>query len=86
MKKIIELVESKTTDNEIRQYIQSWLRQDRDGYDKTLTIILEAAMDYFKEEIDYYQDKSKVASGNQSAEYNKAVTYYKVVKDMYDNI
>lgn len=86
MKKIIDIVESKTSDSEIKHYIQSWLKQDREKYGQTLAVIIEAAMDYFKDEMDYYNDKSKIASGNQSSEFNTAAIFYKKVKDMYSNI
>ncbi len=90
MKNLIDILnESKTSDKDIRNYIKSWLRQDRQNYDSTIAVILEAMMDYFKEELDYYEDKDKVASGKQSKENNEAANLYHKVVEIYnkwDNI
>lgn len=86
MKNLTEILkESKTTEREMRDYVKSWLRQDRDNYEATLAIIFEGMMDYFKEEMDYYEDKSKVGSGKQSKEYNEAADLYVKVRDAYQS-
>lgn len=86
MKNLIDiLVESKTSTNDMRNYIKSWLRQDRGNYEATIAVILEAMMDYFQAEMDYYEDKSKVASGKQSKEFDEAADLYAKVKKAYQN-
>lgn len=86
MKNLIEILkESKTSSNEMRHYIQSWLRQDRGSYEATIANILEAMMDFFKDEMNYYEDKSKVASGKQSKEFDEAANLYVKVKKAYQN-
>lgn len=86
MKNLIDIIkESKTSTNEMRHYIASWLRQDRGNYEATLTVIFEAMMDYFKEEMNYYEDKSKVASGKQSKEFDEAADLYAKVKKVYQD-
>jgi len=86
MKKLTEILkESKTTNQQMRDYIKSWLRQDKQNYEATLDIILEAMMDYFKEEMDYFEDKSKVGSGKQSKEYNEAADLYIKIRDAYQS-
>ena len=85
MKNLIDILnESKTSSQEMRNYIKSWLRQDRSNYEVTIANILEAMMDFFKEEMDYYEDKSKVASGKQSKEFDEAAELYAKVKKAYD--
>lgn len=85
MKNLIDILnESRTSSQEMRNYIKSWLRQDRGSYEATIDIILEAMMDFFKEEMDYYEDKSKVASGKQSKEFDEAAKLYAKVKKAYD--
>lgn len=85
MKNLIDILnESKTSSQEMRNYIKSWLRQDRSNYEVTIANILEAMMDFFKEEMDYYEDKSKVASGKQSKEFDEAAELYAKVKKTYD--
>ncbi len=84
MKNLIDILnESKTSDNDIRNYVKSWLRQDRQNYDSTIAVILEAMMDFFKEEMDYYEDKDKVATGKQSKEYDEAANLYNKVTKAY---
>jgi len=86
MKNLNEFInESKTSSKEMNHYIKSWLRQDRGSYEATIAVILEAMMDYFKEEMDYYEDKSKVASGKQSKEFDEAAELYNKVKTVYQN-
>lgn len=86
MKNLIDIIkESKTSTNEMRHYIASWLRQDRGNYEATLAVIFESMMDYFKEEMDYYEDKSKVASGKQSKEFDEAADLYAKVKKVYQD-
>lgn len=85
MKNLIDILnESKTSSQEMRNYIKSWLRQDRSNYEVTIANILEAMMDFFKEEMDYYEDESKVASGKQSKEFDEAAELYAKVKKAYD--
>lgn len=86
MKNLNEFInESKTSSKEMNHYIKSWLRQDRGSYEATIAVILEAMMDYFKEEMDYYEDKSNVASGKQSKEFDEAAELYNKVKTVYQN-
>ena len=86
MKNLNEFInESKTTSKEMTNYIKSWLRQDRGSYEATIDIILEAMMDFFKEEMDYYEDKSKVASGKQSREFDEAAELYNKIKTVYQD-
>ena len=84
MKNLIDILnESKTSNQQMRDYIKSWLRQDRGNYEATVATILEAMMDFFKDEMDYYEDKSKVASGKQSKEFDEAADLYAKVKRAY---
>ena len=86
MKNLIDILnESKTSNKEMTNYIKSWLRQDRSNYEATIAVILEAMMDFFKEEMDYYENKEKVASGKQSKEYNEAPDLYNKVRNAYQN-
>ena len=86
MKNIIDIFkESKTSSNEMRHYIQSWLRQDRGSYEATIANILEAMMDFFQDEMNYYEDKSKTSSGKQSKEFNEAAELYYKVKRVYQS-
>jgi len=86
MKNLIDILnESRTSSVEMRNYIQSWLRQDRGSYEATIAVILEGMMDFFKDEMDYYKDKEKVASGKQSKEFNEAAELYKKISDFYNN-
>jgi len=86
MKNLVDILnESKTSSTEIRNYIKSWLRQDRGSYEATIATILEAMMDFFKDEMDYYEDKSKVASGKQSKEFDEAAELYNKVKTVYQD-
>ena len=71
MKNLVDIVkESKTTDREIYQYIQSWLQQDRTAYKQTMLVIFESMMDFFHDEMD--RDKTK-----------ELVDLYSVAKDAY---
>lgn len=84
MKNLTDIIkESATSTNQMRDYIKSWLRQDRENYEATIDIILSAMMDFFKEEMDYYEDKSKVASGKQSKEFDEAADLYNKLKEAY---
>ena len=84
MKNLIEILkESKTSDKEITHYIQSFLRQDRENYEKTTVLILQSMMDFYKDEMDYLEDKNKIASGKQSEDYDKVADLYKKVSDAY---
>lgn len=84
MKNLVEILkESKTSDKEIIHYIQSFLRQDRENYEKTAILILQSMIDFFKEEMDYLEDKDKIASGEQSKKYNEVADLYKKVSDAY---
>ena len=84
MKNLAEILkESRTSDKEITHYIQSFLRQDRENYEKTTVLILQSMMDFYKGEMDYLEDKDKIASGNQSENYNKVADLYKKVSDAY---
>jgi len=40
---------------------------------------------YFKSEMDYYEDKDKVASGKQSKEYDEAADLYAKVRKAYND-
>ena len=90
MKNLIEiLTESKTTSEQMRNYVASWLKQDKGNYEATISVILEAMMDFFQEEMDWYEDKNNIESGKQSKEYNEAAELYDKVKKAYtewDNI
>ena len=84
MKNLIDILnESKTSDKEIRHYIQSFLRQDRSNYESTIAVILEAMMDFFKGEMDYYEKKENIASGKQSKEFDEAAELYNKVTKAY---
>lgn len=86
MKNLVDILnESKTSSIDIRNYIKSWLRQDRGNYEATIANILEAMMDFFKDEMDYYEDKSKVASGKQSKEFDEVAELYNKVKTVYQD-
>lgn len=86
MKNLIDILnESKTSAQQMRDYIKSWLRQDRGNYEATIATILEAMMDFFQDEMDYYEDKSKVASGKQSKEFDEAANLYAKIKKTYQN-
>ena len=86
MKNLLDILnESQTSNKEMTHYIQSWLKQDRGNYEATIAVILEAMMDYFKSEMDYYEDKDKVASGKQSKEYDEAADLYAKVRKAYND-
>lgn len=75
MKNLIDTIkESKTIDKDIRQYIQSWLRQDRTAYKKTMLVIFDAMMDFFQDEIDRDNKNKELAD------------LYIVAKDAYQAI
>lgn len=81
MKDIKEtLNESKTTDAQIKEYVASWLRQNRSKYRETSLIILNAMMDYFKSEMEYEESAPR---GTQSFQYKEAVDLYIKTKDAY---
>ena len=85
MKNLVNILkESKTLEKDMRHYVQSWLRQDRANYEATIAVILEGMMDYFKEEMDYYENKENIASGKQSKEFNEAADLYKKLSDAYN--
>ena len=85
MKNLLDILnESQTSEKNMREYIKSWLRQDRQNYLVTVDVIMEAMMDFFKEEMDYYEDKDKIASGKQSKEYDEAADIYKKLSDAYE--
>ena len=84
MKNLIDILnESKTSNQQMRDYIKSWLRQDRGNYEATISTILEAMMDFFQDEMDYFKEESKVASGKQSKEFDEAADLYAKVKRAY---
>lgn len=84
MKNLIDILnESKTATQDMRNYIKSWLKQDRGNYEATISVILEAMMDFFQDEMNYFEDKSKVASGKQSKEFDEAADLYARVKRAY---
>ena len=61
MKSLLELLnESKTSTQEMRDYVKSWLRQDRGNYEATIDIILSAMINFFEEEIDYDKNDKSV--------------------------
>lgn len=74
MKNLIDTIkESKTIDKDIRQYIQSWLRQDRTEYKKTMLLIFQSMMDFFQDEMDRNTTK-------------ELADLYTVAKDAYQAI
>lgn len=74
MKNLIDTIkESKTIDKDIRQYIQSWLRQDRTEYKKTMLLIFQSMMDFFQDEMDRNMTK-------------ELADLYTVAKDAYQAI
>ena len=79
------LLESNTSSKEMRNYIKSWLRQDRSYYESTIATIFEAMMDFFQEEMDYHKDNSKVASGKQSKEFDEAAKLYNKLVKVYND-
>lgn len=84
MKNLIDILkESKTSDKDIQNYIKSFLKQDRGDYSKTVVLILESMMDFFTEEMYYLKDQDKVASGQQSKEYDEAADLYKKLSDAH---
>lgn len=81
MKDLKEILnESKTTDNQIKEYVASWLRQNRSKYRETSLIILNAMMDYFKSEMEYEESAPR---GTQSSQYKEAADLYVKARDAY---
>ena len=86
MKNLIDILnESKTPLTAMRNYIKSWLRQDRGSYEATIANILEAMMDFFKDEMEYYENKSKATSEKQSKEFDEAAELYNKIKTVYQD-
>ena len=74
------LNESKTSDAQIKEYVASWLRQNRSKYRETSLIILNAMMDYFKSEMEYEESAPR---GTQSSQYKEATDLYVKARDAY---
>ena len=74
------LNESKTSDAQIKEYVASWLRQNRSKYRETSLIILNAMMDYFKSEMEYEESAPR---GTQSSQYKEAADLYVKARDAY---
>lgn len=76
MKDIKEYIvdESRTSDNQIKEYVASWLGQDRKNYRRTTLLILSAMMDFFKSEM-YHNLGTK--------EYEEPADLYSTVRDAY---
>jgi hypothetical protein len=72
--------ESRTSDNQIKEYVASWLRQNRSKYKETSLIILNAMMDYFKSEMEYEESAPR---GTQSSQYKEVVDLYTKTRDAY---
>lgn len=66
--------ESRTSDNQIKEYVASWLRQDRKNYRKTSLLILSAMMDFFK---------SEMADNLGTKEYEESADLYSTARDAY---
>lgn len=74
MKNLIDTIkESKVSDRDIYQYIQSWLRQDRSRYKETMILVFQSMMDFFQNEIDRETTK-------------ELVDLYNVAKDAYQSV
>jgi hypothetical protein len=76
MKDIKEYIvdESRTSDNQIKEYVNSWLGQDRKNYRRTTLLILSAMMDFFKSEMAYNLG---------TKEYEESADLYSTVIDAY---
>lgn len=72
--------ESKTTDAQIKEYVASWLRQNRSKYRETSLIIIDAMMDFFKSEMEYEESAPR---GTQSSQYKEAADLYIKTRDAY---
>jgi hypothetical protein len=66
--------ESRTSDNQIKEYVASWLRQDRKNYRRTTLLILSAMMDFFK---------SEMGENLGTKEYEESADLYGTVRDAY---
>lgn len=72
MKALLDVLkESRTRDIDKTNYVKSWLREDRNHYDDTVLLIMEAMMDFFREEEEYFD-------GNQNAKKESAKEYKNV--------
>lgn len=80
LKSYINVNESKTTDAQIKEYVASWLRQNRSKHRETSLTILNAMMDYFKSEMEY---EESARGGTQSYQYKEAVDLYTKTRDAY---